>query len=100
MKKQKIKKLISFDFDDTLFHTPLPEEGKKIWKQKTGKDWPHSRGWWSKPESLDTEIFDIPINLNIYEKYENKIYINKINYFQIFQQEIHCPLFAKIFGAI
>jgi len=72
MKKQKIKKLISFDFDDTLFHTPLPEEGKKIWKQKTGKDWPH-RGWWSKPESLDTEIFDIPINLNIYEKYKRAV---------------------------
>ena len=73
MKKQKIKKLISFDFDDTLFHTPLPEEGKKIWKQKTGKDWPHRRGWWSKPESLDTEIFDIPINLNIYEKYKRAV---------------------------
>ena len=38
------KRLISFDFDDTLFHTPKPEEGEKIWKEKTGTDWPYS-GW-------------------------------------------------------
>jgi len=41
----EIKKLISFDFDDTLVHTTLPAEGKVIWKEKTGEDWPH-RGWW------------------------------------------------------
>jgi len=72
IQEQKIKKLISFDFDDTLFHTPLPDEGKKIWKEKTGEEWPH-RGWWSKPESLDTEIFDIPLNKKIYKKYEQAI---------------------------
>ena len=54
----RTKKLISFDFDDTLVKTPLPEEGKIVWKEKTGTDWPH-RGWWSKPESLDMEIFDM-----------------------------------------
>lgn len=72
MKKNKIKKLISFDFDDTLVHTPLPQEGKKIWKEKTGEDWPH-RGWWSKPESLDTEIFDIPLNKKIHKRYQQAI---------------------------
>jgi len=72
MKENKIKKLISFDFDDTLVHTPLPNEGKKIWKEKTGEDWPH-RGWWSKPESLDTEIFDIPLNKKIHKRYQQAI---------------------------
>jgi hypothetical protein len=61
-------KIISFDFDDTLCHTPLPEDGKIIWKEKTGFEWPHT-GWWSKPESLDTEVFDIPINQWTYQKY-------------------------------
>jgi FMN phosphatase YigB (HAD superfamily) len=68
----EIKKLISFDFDDTLVHTTLPAEGKKIWKEKTGEDWPH-RGWWSKPESLDMEIFDIPLNKKIYRRYKQAI---------------------------
>jgi RNase P/RNase MRP subunit p29 len=68
----EIKKLISFDFDDTLVHTTLPDEGKKIWKEKTGEDWPH-RGWWSKPESLDMEIFDIPLNKKIYRRYKQAI---------------------------
>ena len=61
-------KLICFDFDDTLCHTPLPEGGKEIWYEKTGTEWPH-RGWWSKPESLDLEIFDIPVNKWVYQKY-------------------------------
>lgn len=65
-------KIISFDFDDTLCHTPLPEDGKIIWKEKTGFDWPHT-GWWSKPESLNVEIFDIPVNKWTYEKYLDSI---------------------------
>ena len=63
-----MQRLICFDFDDTLFHTPLPEEGKIIWKEKTGTEWPH-RGWWGKPESIDDEIFDIPKNEWTYRKY-------------------------------
>ena len=51
-----------------MFHTPLPEEGKIIWKEKTGTEWPH-RGWWGKPESIDDEIFDIPKNEWTYKKY-------------------------------
>jgi hypothetical protein len=68
----KYNKIISFDFDDTLCHTPLPEDGKLIWKEKTGFEWPH-RGWWSKPESLDTEVFDIPVNNWTYQKYLDSI---------------------------
>ena len=45
--------------------TPLPEEGKREWKEKTGSPYPH-RGWWSKRESLDTEVFNIqPIKSTI-----------------------------------
>ena len=64
----KYKRLITFDFDDTLFKTPTPHEGKDIWKDVTGKEWPY-RGWWSKKESLDTEIFDVPLNPPIYKQY-------------------------------
>ena len=68
----EIKKLISFDFDDTLVHTTLPAEGKVIWKEKTGEDWPY-RAWWSRPESLDMEVFDIPLNKKIYRRYQQAI---------------------------
>jgi hypothetical protein len=68
----KYNKIVSFDFDDTLCHTPLPEDGKVIWKEKTGFEWPH-RGWWSKPESLDTEVFDIPVNNWVYDKYLDSV---------------------------
>jgi len=60
--------LYSFDFDDTLFHTMLPNPGESIWKEKTGNLWPH-RGWWSKPETLNTEIFDTPKNEWVYSEY-------------------------------
>jgi hypothetical protein len=64
----KYKRLISFDFDDTLCHTPKPEEGEKIWKEKTGTDWPYN-GWWGRPESIDPEIFYVPLNQWVYAKY-------------------------------
>jgi len=64
----KYKRLISFDFDDTLCHTPKPEEGEKIWKEKTGLDWPYN-GWWGRPESIDPEIFYVPLNQWVYAKY-------------------------------
>lgn len=63
-----LTKLICFDLDDTLCHTMKPEEGKPLWKEKTGQDWPH-RGWWSKPETLDLDIFDTKVNPYVYEEY-------------------------------
>jgi len=49
-----------WDFDGTLCDTPLPtDENKEIWKEATGKDWEHI-GWWSKVESLNKDVFDIP----------------------------------------
>lgn len=53
----KINRIVIFDFDGTLINTATPDTGKDIWKHKTGQDWPHI-GWWSKKESLDTEVFD------------------------------------------
>jgi hypothetical protein len=53
-----IKKLVAFDFDGTLSNSPEPEMGKEIWKDKTGQEYPH-KGWWGRPESLDTDVFDI-----------------------------------------
>jgi len=63
-----MKKIVSFDFDGTLFFTPGPIEGEKIWKEKTGLSWPYD-GWWSKKETLDLNIFNIPINPFVHRKY-------------------------------
>lgn len=60
-----INKIAIFDFDGTLMDTPHAEEGKREWEEKTGSPYPH-RGWWSKRESLDTEVFNIqPIKSTI-----------------------------------
>lgn len=56
---KEITKLSVFDFDGTLVDTPLPEFGKKEYKEKTGKDWPFP-GWWGQPLSLDMSVFEIP----------------------------------------
>lgn len=55
---KKITKLSIFDFDGTLISTPLPDAGKILYQEKTGKPWPHV-GWWGKTESLDMTIFDM-----------------------------------------
>ena len=67
-KNMKFKKLVCFDFDDTLFFTPRPEEGKKIWFDKTGENWKHI-GWWGKSDTLNLNIFDIPLNEWVHSKY-------------------------------
>lgn len=53
-----------WDFDGTLMHTPLPDPGKTVWKDVKGTDYPHL-GWWSKPESLNLEVFDIRANEDV-----------------------------------
>jgi hypothetical protein len=63
-----MKKIIVFDFDGTLFFTPGRELGEPVWLEKTGMEWMYN-GWWSKPETLNTEIFDIPINPYVYNEY-------------------------------
>lgn len=65
-----MKRLCVFDLDGTIMNTPEPEEGKKIWKQKTGNDYPH-KGWWGRKESLDTDVFDIKPFPEILKKLED-----------------------------
>ncbi len=64
----KYKKLVCFDFDNTLCNTMGPDQGKVIWKEKTGENWPYV-GWWSKPETLDFKVFDTPLNKPVYSEY-------------------------------
>lgn len=67
----KITKLSIFDFDGTLIDTPLPDVGKSLYEQKTGKKWPHE-GWWSKPESLDMQIFDMKVVPSVKTSYHEE----------------------------
>lgn len=53
-----ITTLSFYDFDGTLMNTPMPDEGKKLWKTKTGQDYPHV-GWWGRPDSLNMDVFEI-----------------------------------------
>ena len=62
-------KLIVFDFDGTMFHTPEPHEGRRVWREKTGFEFPHT-GWWGKAESLNTEVFYIPANEWVLARYK------------------------------
>lgn len=57
MNNETITKVVVIDFDGTLIDTIGPEEGKKIWREKTGEDYPH-KGWWGKRETLDIDIFE------------------------------------------
>ncbi len=66
---EHIKIVGFFDFDGTLIDTMEPNEGKKIWKEKTGKDYPH-KGWWSKRETLDLEVFENKPFPDIVREYE------------------------------
>ena len=53
-----MKRLVAYDFDGTLIDSPEKEWGKKIWKEKTGEEYPHV-GWWGRQESLNTDVFEI-----------------------------------------
>ena len=68
----KITKISAFDFDGTIVNTPLPDVGKVIWKQKTGKEWPH-KGWWGQADSLDSKIFDMPIIQMVRDSYDREV---------------------------
>jgi hypothetical protein len=49
--EQSNSRLVIFDFDGTLFHSPEPETGTKIYERETGSPWPF-KGWWGRVESL------------------------------------------------
>lgn len=69
---KKITKLAIFDFDGTLVSTPLPDTGRQEYQDKTGKAWPHE-GWWSKPESLDMAVFDMPVYDEVIEAHAKEL---------------------------
>jgi hypothetical protein len=55
-----IKKLHIFDFDGTLFQSPLDTpENKKLYEKVKGTPWPH-RGWWGRAETLQTPLVPDP----------------------------------------
>ncbi len=63
---QHIKRLCVFDFDGTLCKSPEnTDENKALWEKTTGgvwgrkKDGSYKNAWWSKPETLDPDVFDI-----------------------------------------
>jgi hypothetical protein len=58
--KKTITKISIFDFDGTLADTPSKEDGIPIWEAKTGEEYPH-KGWYSKRESLDENVFNIKL---------------------------------------
>lgn len=53
---ETIKRIAIFDFDGTLVDTDTPESGKALWQQEFGFEWPF-KGWWGRPESLDSRIY-------------------------------------------
>lgn len=55
-----IKRLSVYDFDGTLAKTFHPENGKVMWEKYYKRPYPY-KGWWSKPESLDAEVFNIDL---------------------------------------
>lgn len=69
MLAEKVKKVAIIDMDGTLVDTIGPTEGKKIWKEKTGTEYPH-RGWWSKRETLDINIFENNLYEDILSEYK------------------------------
>ena len=67
--KENIKHLVCFDFDGTLIHTPLPEDGKKKWEEFYNMSFPRP-GWWGAPESLDLKVFYPPVNDYVFKFYK------------------------------
>lgn len=55
----KITKIYLIDFDSTLSKTPSSEEGRVIWKEKMGSEYPH-KGWYGRNDSLNMDVFEIP----------------------------------------
>ena len=57
MNAEDIKKVSVFDFDGTLIDTQMPDTGKEMWLKAKGEKWAH-KGWWSRRESLDIDVFE------------------------------------------
>lgn len=66
MIQKKITQLSFFDFDGCLAVSPTQDTGMDTWAAHHGKPYPH-KGWWSKPESLDDDVFNIQLKEEVFE---------------------------------
>lgn len=64
-----------YDFDGTLFDTPLPNSGMQIYENRKEVSFPFENSWWSTKESLDMEVFDIAPG-PAYEDFYKSVEIN------------------------
>lgn len=71
MQLKEINRIAVFDFDGTLVNSPTAEKGKVIYQEKIGNPWPHI-GWWGKVESLNMDIFDIPVIQSVIDSYNEE----------------------------
>ena len=55
-----IRTISIYDFDGTLANTPSLDNGRLIWEDYYKRQYPH-QGWWGRPESLDTNVFNIKL---------------------------------------
>jgi hypothetical protein len=56
MISRKVKRVVVFDFDNTLVYTGGDiNKYKTIYREKTGLDWQGT--WWDNPKSLDYDMF-------------------------------------------
>lgn len=53
--KKRKKRVVIYDFDGTLFKSPLREDGELLYFEATGKKLPFP-GWWGRLESLSPPI--------------------------------------------
>lgn len=70
--KSTISRIAFYDFDGTIIDSPMPEIGKLLWAKKKGKLYPHM-GWWSKPESLDLEVFNIETIKEVKDRFQRDV---------------------------
>lgn len=63
--KSKITRLAFYDFDGCLSDSPMPADGMGKWSEYHGKPYPY-KGWWSKVESLDDDVFDIQLKEEVF----------------------------------
>jgi hypothetical protein len=68
----KIHRIAFYDFDGTIIDSPTPKMGKLIWEKKKKRLYPH-KGWWSKKESLDFDVFELKPISEIIERLNKDI---------------------------